>query len=167
MGAIVLESNNSESLKQLEKIAKEYGISVTKITKANLERLRNTGKTTTIGVPISARQHGGAAVDGKIEQFFTALKQLDISGDWEKSLDKVNAFYDELLLTEQYELCDQYLKGFLGKDFSLLLHLGLLTITNRRKAHLQTRPELYKVTYELALSSMTPEQAKKALRNLE
>ena len=101
-------------------------------------------------------------------QFFDDLKKIDFDDQWFESLEKLNDFYDDLLDKKEYELCNELIEQFHQYKFSYLLHMGLLTITNRRKSHLQkSRPKLYQITKDLASAKLTPKQTISALRNLE
>jgi hypothetical protein len=100
------------------------------------------------------------------QQIFKQLSELDKADNWFDSLSVLNKYCNELLNNEQYDDCNRFIADFLNREFSLRLHLGLLTATNRRKKHLESRNLLYEKAKELALEVMTPEQTKTALRQL-
>lgn len=100
--------------------------------------------------------------------FFKELKEMDTDEGWFEALELLNDFYDDLLDKEHYEDCEEMIKEFMNHEYSLRLHLGLLTITNRRKKHLaKSRSLLYDLTESKVVTKMNPQQAKAALRELK
>ncbi len=103
----------------------------------------------------------------KKKYFFEELKSIDNDKEKFKSIELLMDYYDELLCNQQYELCDEHIREFIKRDYSYRLHVSLLTITYRRKKHLNTRPELWGKTKTMAEALLlTPIQIDCAIKHL-
>lgn len=109
--------------------------------------------------------------DGWEEYFFEKLKKIDNNENWQESLELLFHYFDNWLNSSQFDICNVLINSFLSYDFSLRLHLGLLTATNRRKNNLakygDTRQKLYDKTEKICLLSLSEEQTKVTLRQLK
>jgi predicted helicase len=99
-------------------------------------------------------------------KFFSKLLKVDNDKDWFKALELLNNFYDDLLEEKKYDECDRMIARFMEYDFGVRLHIGLLTITNRRKKYLPGRHELYLAACKIAAEKASP-QTLANLKNLE
>ena len=108
------------------------------------------------------------------EEFFLKLKEIDTDAKWFESLGMMMDYFDDFLIANQYNECNENIKHFMDYDFSLRLQLGLLTITNRRKKRLSeseyggNREILYNKTEEnLIKRNYNETQLNSSLRNLK
>jgi hypothetical protein len=86
----------------------------------------------------------------KRKNFIDQVKKLEAI-NYTDAMELLYDKMDEFLSSGNYETCNQLIRQFLTHDFSFKLHLALLTLTNKYKALLPYRAELFANAEKLAL----------------